>query len=70
VYGTIMLGMGLGGAVGSWASGRLHDLTGGYLAGFLLAILGAAAGIALFWTVGALSGNASELNAARRTHSG
>ena len=64
VYGTIMVGMGLGGAVGSWAAGTLHDLTGGYRAGFLLAALCAGGGLTLFWTVRALS--ARPLSAARR----
>jgi MFS family permease len=54
IYGTIVLGLGLGGAVGSWGVGVLHDLTGGYLAGFALGASGALAGIALFWRVGAL----------------
>lgn len=65
VYGTIMVGMGLGGAVGSWAAGTLHDLTGGYRAGFLLAALCAGGGLSLFWVVRALS--ARPLSAARRT---
>jgi len=56
IYGAIMLGLGLGGAVGSWGVGVLHDLTGGYRAGFALGASGAVAGIALFWFVGALSG--------------
>lgn len=68
VYGTIMVGMGLGGAVGSWAAGTLHDLTGDYRAGFLLAALCAGCGLTLFWTVRALS--AQPLIAARRTPSG
>ncbi len=67
VYGTIMVGMGLGGAVGSWAAGTLHDLTGDYRAGFLLAALCASGGLTLFWTVRALS--AQPLSAARRTPS-
>jgi len=54
IYGTIVVGMGLGGAAGSWAVGMLHDLTGGYLVGFALGASGAIAGIALFWRVGAL----------------
>ncbi len=68
VYGTIMVGMGLGGAVGSWAAGTLHDLTGGYRAGFMLSAVCAAAGLTLFWTVRALS--AHPLSAARQTPSG
>jgi MFS family permease len=56
IYGAIVLGLGLGGAVGSWGVGVLHDLTGGYTAGFALGAAGALAGIALFWLVRALSG--------------
>ncbi len=56
IYGAIVLGLGLGGAVGSWGVGVLHDLTGGYRAGFALGASGAVAGIVLFWCVGALSG--------------
>lgn len=58
IYGAIILGLGLGGAVGSWGVGALHDLTGGYRAGFALGAAGAVAGIALFWFVGALTGRA------------
>jgi len=64
VYGTIMVGMGLGGAVGSWAVGTLHDLTRDYRAGFMLAAASAACGLSLFWTVRALS--AHPLSAVRR----
>lgn len=56
IYGAIVLGLGLGGAVGSWGVGVLHDLTGGYSAGFALGAAGAAAGIAIFWFVDALGG--------------
>lgn len=52
IYGGLALAMGLGGAVGSWSAGLLHDLTGGYGAGFVLSALGSAAGIALFWKMG------------------
>ena len=51
IYGGLALAMGLGAAVGSWSAGLLHDLTGGYGAGFLLGAFGAAAGIALFRAV-------------------
>lgn len=53
VYGCISLGMGLGAAVGSWAAGALHDLTGGYHASFLLAATGAAIGMVLFRSIDA-----------------
>lgn len=55
VYGCIMLGMGVGAAIGSSAAGTLHDFTGGYRAGFVLAAAGAVVGILLFRFVGALS---------------
>ena len=51
VYGSIALGMGFGAAFGSWISGVLHDLTGGYLASFLLAATSAGVGMMTFWTV-------------------
>lgn len=51
IYGGLTLGMGLGAATGAWLAGYLHDVTGGYGAGFLLGASGAVAGIVLFWTV-------------------
>jgi len=51
VYGCISLGMGVGAAIGSSAAGTLHDLTGGYFAGFALAAAGAIAGMTLFRSV-------------------
>lgn len=56
IYGTVLLGMGAGGALGAWAAGALFDLTGGYLAGYLLSAVSAACGLLLFHTVPALSG--------------
>jgi MFS family permease len=55
IYGTISLGMGFGAALGSWLSGVLHDITGGYLASFVMAASTAALGMATFWTVPLLS---------------
>ncbi len=55
IYGTISLGMGLGAALGSWLSGVLHDVTGGYFASFVMAAGAAALGMATFWTVPLLS---------------
>lgn len=51
IYGTITTGQGLGAAAGTWIAGYLHDLTGGYDAGFLLSVIFVGTGIALFWTV-------------------
>ena len=39
IYGTIAMGMGLGGASGAWAGGALHDHFGGYGAVMILAAL-------------------------------
>ena len=55
IYGTIALGMGIGAAAGSWVSGLLHDLTGGYVASFAFAAASAAAGMLTFWTVPLIS---------------
>lgn len=55
IYGTIALGMGFGAAFGSWLSGLLHDITGGYLVSFVAAASAAALGMATFWTVPLLS---------------
>jgi hypothetical protein len=52
IYGGLALAMGLGGAAGSWTAGLLHDLTGGYGAGFVLSVLGSAAGMILFRAAG------------------
>lgn len=51
IYGAVLFGMGLGGALGSWGSGALFDLTGGYRAGMLLGAMGAVCGLALFLRV-------------------
>jgi len=52
IYGGLTLGMGLGAAAGAWLAGFLHDVTGGYGAGFVLGACGAVAGNVLFWTMG------------------
>ena len=51
IYGTITMGQGLGAATGSWITGVLHDITGGYDVGFVLAAGFILMGITLFWTV-------------------
>jgi len=51
IFGAILFGMGMGGALGSWGSGALFDLTGAYVAGFALSAVGAACGLLLFLTV-------------------
>jgi len=54
IYGTLSLAMGLGAALGSWSSGLLYELTGSYVASFLLAIGGCLAGLSTFWLVPSL----------------
>jgi MFS family permease len=54
IYGAITMGMGLGAATGSWASGALFDLTGGYRAGFVFALAAALLALAQFWIIPAL----------------
>lgn len=38
IFGALSMALGLGAGLGSWTSGLLHDLTGDYVASFLLAI--------------------------------
>jgi MFS family permease len=49
IYGTLSMGMGGGAALGSWASGLLYQLTGEYVASFLLSAVCAFAGMVSFW---------------------
>lgn len=50
INGTIFACMSVGGAVGSWASGMLYDLTGGYRASFVFSMACVAIAVAPFWT--------------------
>jgi MFS family permease len=59
IYGTLSLAMGLGAAMGAWASGLLYALTGSYWASFVLAIGGALAGLCTFWFLPSLRYEAS-----------
>ncbi len=54
IFGAITLAAGLGGAIGSWTSGHLHDLTDGYTASFALGVVGSCVGLALFWLLPSL----------------
>jgi MFS family permease len=38
IFGSVMLAALAGGAAGPWLTGLLHDVTGGYQGGFLIAI--------------------------------
>lgn len=49
IYGVIFAVMSIGSAIGAWASGRLHDATGGYGLGFAISAVCIAGAIAPFW---------------------
>lgn len=51
IYGTIYAANSLGAAIGTLMGGVLHDLTGGYRAGFVFALGAIALACAPFWTV-------------------
>jgi len=51
VFGAIMIGMGLGGAFGSWVAGWLYEVTGGYAWGFGVAVAAMLVGMAQFWLI-------------------
>jgi MFS family permease len=49
VYGALNLGNGIGGALGPWFGGLVHDVTGSYRLAFLTAMACCAIGAACFW---------------------
>ncbi len=51
IYGTIYATNAIGAAIGALAGGVLHDLTGGYRAGFLFSMAAMAFAVAPFWMV-------------------
>ena len=62
IAATLFAGRGLGVIYGtrtSWVAGYLHDLTGGYNAGFGMSVAFVITGIALFWTVPELAARRS-----------
>ncbi|WP_289295333.1 MFS transporter [uncultured Reyranella sp.] len=59
IYGLIAIGMGLGGFLGAWIGGVLHDLTGGYAAVMVLSVLALATAAA---TLGAEAGARERLS--------
>jgi hypothetical protein len=54
IFGALSLGLGIGAAFGSWASGLLHEIAGGYTASFGLAVLSSTAGMFIFLLVPSL----------------
>jgi len=51
IQGTITLGFALGGAVSPWLTGFLHDSTGSYFSGFLIAFFSLIVSAVLMWFV-------------------
>jgi MFS family permease len=49
IYGILSIGNGVGGAVGPWFGGAIHDVTGSYRVAFLITIVFCALGSACFW---------------------
>ena len=54
IYGTIMIGSGLGSALGSWGGGLIHDWTHSYNALFVFALINLVLGLIPFLVVPAL----------------
>ncbi|MFN3746449.1 MAG: MFS transporter [Hyphomicrobiaceae bacterium] len=71
IFGALSLGLGIGAALGSWASGLLHEIVGGYTASFGLAVLSSTAGMLVFLLVPSLRHERLNPSAGRtRTSSG
>ena len=49
IYGVIFAVMSIGSAIGAWASGQLHDATGGYGLGFAISAVCIIGAMAPFW---------------------
>jgi MFS family permease len=49
IYGILSVGNGVGGAIGPWFGGAVHDVTGSYRLAFLIAVGFCALGAACFW---------------------
>jgi MFS family permease len=49
IYGAMNIGNGLGGAIGPWFGGFVHDVTGSYRVAFLASVVFCACGAACFW---------------------
>jgi MFS family permease len=52
IYGALSVGNGLGGAIGPWFGGVVHDVLGSYRVVFLTSIVFCALGSACFWLAG------------------
>jgi predicted MFS family arabinose efflux permease len=49
IYGILSVGSGIGGGIGPWFGGAIHDLTGSYRAACLISIVFCALGTLCFW---------------------
>ena len=49
IYGALSMGNGIGGAIGPWFGGLVHDVTGSYRGVFLSSVVFCACGSACFW---------------------
>jgi MFS family permease len=49
IYGLLSIGSGIGGAIGPWFGGAIHDLTGSYVIAFLIAVVFCGLGTVCFW---------------------
>jgi MFS family permease len=49
IYGAVNLGNGMGGALGPWFGGFVHDVTGSYRVAFLASVVFSVAGATCFW---------------------
>ncbi len=54
IFGALSVALGIGAAFGSWASGLLHEIVGGYTASFGLAVVSCLAGMLVFLVVPSL----------------
>ena len=51
IYGTTIMGQGVGAGLSAWGAGLVHDLTGSYGPAFAVSIVATLICIALFWLV-------------------
>jgi MFS family permease len=52
IYGVLSIGNGLGGAIGPWFGGVVHDVMGSYRVVFLTSMMFCVLGSACFWLAG------------------
>lgn len=52
IYGALNLGNGIGGAIGPWFGGVIHDVSGSYRIAFGASVLFSALGVGCFWLAG------------------